>query len=211
MLALCRPCRYPFMTIPRPAARPGKLEFLHLLAFHCAGIEYLFAYSYDDLICALSHFVSVMGWWCSALSPGFLFVLDWLFISFHCAWGAWSLALIPFLTFSFAFFCDWRRTLLFVFFSSDRNFISLHPWIYLRLERFPATLGNMRYTLCSSHVYCQYGIADGKKALARPDLLWVHLGLEELRWGVFHGYWMGWAAVMSVKVLRFKHGFLFFC
>lgn len=48
------------MTIPRPAARPGKLEFLHMLAFHCAGIEYLFAYSYDDLICALSHFVSVM-------------------------------------------------------------------------------------------------------------------------------------------------------
>lgn len=92
------------MTIPRPAARPGKLEFLHMLAFHCAGIEYLFAYSYDDLICALSHFVSVMGWWCSALSPGFLFVLDWLFVSFHCAWGAWSLALIPFLTFSFAFF-----------------------------------------------------------------------------------------------------------
>lgn len=149
------------MTIPRPAARPGKLEFLHMLAFHCAGIEYLFAYSYDYLICALSHFVSVIGWWCSALSPGFLFVLDWLFISFHCAWGAWSLALIPFLTFSFALFVTGVGP--YYLSSSDRNFISLHPWIYLRLERFPAALGNMCYTLCSSHGYCQYGMADGKK------------------------------------------------
>jgi hypothetical protein len=38
-----------------------------MLAFHCAGIEYLFAYSYDDLIefVRFPHLSSVMG--CLAL------------------------------------------------------------------------------------------------------------------------------------------------
>lgn len=44
------------------------------------------------------------------------------------------------------------------------------------MERSPATLGNMRYTLCSSHGYCQYGMADGKKVAGKARFVMGSLG-----------------------------------
>jgi hypothetical protein len=50
-----------------------QIDFLHMLAFHCAGIDYPFAYSYDDLIefVRFPHLSFVMG--CLALGHVFYF------------------------------------------------------------------------------------------------------------------------------------------
>ena len=122
-----------FMTIPRLLRSSDQgFQFLHMLAFHCAGIRYLLHILNDDLInlCASAFWLL---WWGRFGASAFWFLFG--LFCFLPAWGVCSLVYPD--TFLFLLFGsrDRRRILSFfllLLFFSDQNFNLLpHHWFYL--------------------------------------------------------------------------------